>query len=72
LLVPAIFRKDRYRILPKNTRPTNNHHDFLTETCRVVGFFTENARTKRHGFSKNRDRVAEDFIKSMIGLLGIF
>jgi len=70
--VPAIIGKDRHRAHLQNARPTNNHHGFPTGTYRVVRFFTENARTKRHGFSKNRDRVAEDFRKTVIELLRIF
>jgi len=34
--------------------------------------FLKNARVRGCGFSKNRDRVAEDFRKSVIGLLSIF
>jgi len=72
MLVPAIFRKDRHRILPKNTRPTNNHHGFPTETCRVVRFFLKNARVRGCGFSKNRDQIVRNFLKSLIELLRIF
>jgi len=50
MLVPAIIRKDPHRPLPKSTRPTNNHQGFPMKTCRVVRFFTENARVRIRGF----------------------
>jgi len=70
--VPAIIRKDLHRPLPKNARPTNNHQGFLTETFQVVRFFPKNARVRGRGFSKNRDRVAKDFRKSVIESRRIF
>jgi len=70
--VPAIIRKDLHRHIPKNARPTNNHHSPPMETCRVMWFFTRNVRAQGREFSKNRDRVTKDFRKSVIESRRIF